>query len=262
MPKQENQNIVKIRFLGETMKGTFVSAIATMTALLGIVATSRVAKADDFACFTVDGVGNEATRTCSTNLAPDLTDIFDAPLFLPQFNSSFGILNSATLEFTGLIQGDAGFESRNATPSTITVDLSGLLTLKDASGTSLLELNPQQFYNYNVSKYDNILDYAGTSGKTLEGLTVEDSGNKTFSGAELTSFIGNSTLNYFFSGEATSTIRGSGNIRSYVDTYAGAGIKISYNYTKRVPEPTPIVGLGVVAGLALLTKKNKICKKA
>ncbi|MFB2835978.1 choice-of-anchor E domain-containing protein [Floridanema evergladense] len=244
------------------MKAAFISSIAAITASLGIVATSGVAKAYDFTCSTVDGIGNDATRTCFTQLAPDWTDIFNAPLFLPQFNSSYGTLNSAILEFDGLIQGNAGFESRNATASTITVDLSGLLTLNDADGNSLLSLNPQQFYNYDVTRYDGSTDYAGTSGKTLEGLTAEDSGSKTYTGSELTSFVGTGTVNYSFSAEATSNVRGPGNMRSYVDTKAGAGVKISYNYTRKIPEPTTVIGLGVAAGLGLFSKRNKVWKKA
>jgi len=244
------------------MKAVFISSITAITALLGVIATSGVAKAYDFTCLTIDGIGNDATRTCSTQLAPDWTDIINAPLFLPQFQSSYGILNSATLEFDGLILGDAGFESNNATARTITVDLSGLLTLNDANGNSLLSLKPQQLYSYNVAKSDNILDYAGASGKTLEGLTTQDSGSKTFTGSDLTPYIGNGTINYSFSAEATSRVKGSGNMSSYVNTKAGAGVKISYNYTRKIPEPTTIVGLGVVAGLGLLSKRNKVWKKA
>ncbi|MBE9228250.1 PEP-CTERM sorting domain-containing protein [Phormidium sp. LEGE 05292] len=244
------------------MKATLINAIAATAALLGVVATNGVAKADDFSCSIVDGAKNEAIQSCFTSLAPDLTDIFDAPLSLPQFNSSLGILNSATLAFTGLIQGNAGFENMSKTPSTITVDLSGSLNLKDASGTSLLELNPQLLSKYNVAGYDKTTDYGGASGKTLEGLTAEGSGSKTFTDAELTPFIGTGIVNYFLSAEATSNFSGSGNISSFVSTYAGAGVNISYNYTKKTPEPTTIIGLAVVTGLAFFCKRNQVEKKA
>lgn len=244
------------------MKAQTLTVFTAATALTSVMAIANVANAANFTCSTVDGAGNGATRTCSTEFAPETTDIINESLFLPQFQSSFGTLNSAILEFTGLIEGDAGFESKDARPTTIKVDLSGLLSLEESNGTNLFELNPSKSYQYNVTAYDGKIDFAGTSGRTLEGVTAQQTAQKTYTGSELSPFIGTGSLNYAFSGVATSNVKGTGNIISYVNTRAGAGLKISYNYTKKIPEPATTLGLGVVAAFGLLSQRKKVWKKA
>ncbi|MFB2973674.1 choice-of-anchor E domain-containing protein [Aerosakkonema sp. BLCC-F183] len=245
------------------MKAHFFKAVTAVTALTAVMATNDIAKAASFTCSTIYGAGNDATRICSTSLAPSLTDIIDESLFLPQFNSSeLGTLNSVTLEFTGLLAGGAGFESKDAKSTTITVELGGLLTLQDLNGQSLFALNPKKSYNYSVTNYDGIINFAGTSGKTIDGVTAQQTGQKIYTGSELATFIGAANIEYLFSAEAKSKVTGTGNIISYVDTFAGADLKVSYQYTRKVPEPSVIFGLGAAVILAILVERKKFSKKA
>ncbi len=48
-------------------------------------------------------------------------------------------------------------------------------------------------------------------------------------------------------------------MRSYIDTYAKAGIKVTYDYddVKSVPEPSTTLGFGLIAGLGLLSQRKK-----
>ncbi|MUG97544.1 choice-of-anchor E domain-containing protein [Scytonema sp. UIC 10036] len=190
------------------------------------------------------------------------TDIIKSPLSIKKFNSALGMLKSVTIEFLGDIKGDAGFENKSATPSTVTVDLSGLLQLQLPDNTSVFELNPQKKYSYNVAKYDCVFDYDGASGKTLEGLTATLADTKTYTDSSLLKFfsgLGNTDL--LFTAKAQSSVSGSGNVASYVATYAKASVKVAYNYEerRRVAEPSNFIGLSLVVVTGLLAKRRLSC---
>ncbi|MEH2114960.1 PEP-CTERM sorting domain-containing protein [Nostoc sp.] len=221
------------------------NTLAAATTLAGIVATS--------------GAANAASLSYTSSTNYEFTDIIDAPLSVQQFNSSLGTLQGVTIEFTGDLLGNAGFENRSPTSSQSTVKLGSQFNLQ-LNNQSLLALNPQYTSSYQVAKYDNITDYGGTSGKTLSNLTATQSGIQTFTDTQfLQSFIGNGNIDFLFSAIADSLVTGSGNMRSYIDTYAKAGIKVTYNYddVKSVPEPSATLGVGLIAGLCLLSQRKK-----
>ena len=228
--------------------GTLTAA----TAFTSIVATASIADA--------------FTMTQTASLTPARTNITDQPISIEKFNPLQGILDSVTVDFTGLVKGDAGFENLDAQPATVTVDLAGALNLKLPDGTSLLNLSPTSETVTSVSSYDGARDYAGPSGRTLDGLTAKESGTQTFTGSSfLNLFTGTGNLNFLFSALATSTIKGTGNIASYVDTFAGADIiKVTYDYQppKAVPEATAPLSLGLVAGLGILFSRKRVWAKA
>ncbi|MBE8997377.1 MULTISPECIES: choice-of-anchor E domain-containing protein [unclassified Nostoc] len=231
------------------MTTKLLNTLAVATTLVGIVATS--------------GAANAASLSYTSSSNYEFTDIIDTPLSVQQFNSSLGTLQGVTIEFTGDILGNAGFENRSPTPSQTTVKLDSQFSLQ-LNNQSLLALNPQYTSSYQVAKYDNITDYSGTSGKTLSNLTATQSGIQTFTDTQfLQSFIGNGNIDFLFSAIANSLVTGSGNIRSYIDTYAKAGIKVTYNYddVKSVPEPSATLGVALIAGLCLLSQSKKSWNK-
>ncbi|MHC5851992.1 choice-of-anchor E domain-containing protein [Nostoc sp.] len=222
------------------------NTLAAATTLAGIVATS--------------GVANAASLSYTSSTNYDFTDIIDAPLSVQKFDSSLGTLQGVTIEFTGDISGNAGFENyRNPAATSVTVNLTSLLSL-ELNNQSLFALNPQYTSSYQVAKYDGNLDYSGTSGKTLSNLTATQSGIQSSTNTQfLQSFIGNGNVDFLFSALANSVVTGSGNMRSYIDTYAKAGIEVTYNYddVKSVPEPSATLGVGLIAGLCLLSQRKK-----
>ncbi|WP_104901989.1 choice-of-anchor E domain-containing protein [Nostoc sp. 'Peltigera membranacea cyanobiont' N6] len=224
------------------MTTKLLNTLAAATTLAGIVATS--------------GVANAASLSYTSSSNYDLTDIIDAPLSVQQFNSSLGTLQGVTIEFTGNILGNAGFENRSQAPTPVTVNLASQFSL-GLNNQSLLALNPQYSYSYQVAKYDGTTDYGGTSGKTVSNLTATQSATQSFTNTQfLQSFIGNGNVDFLFSALATSAVTGSGNMRSYIDTYAKAGIKVTYDY-QSVPEPSATLGVGLIAGLCLLSQRKK-----
>ncbi|MCC5602278.1 choice-of-anchor E domain-containing protein [Nostoc favosum] len=221
------------------------NTLAAAATLAGIVATS--------------GVANAASLSYTSSTNYEFTDIIDAPLSIQKFNSSLGTLQGVKIEFTGDILGNAGFENRSPTQSKATVNLGSQLSLQ-LNNQLLLGLNPQYTSSYQVARYDNITDYGGTSGKTLSNLTATQSGIQTFTDTQLLqSLIGNGNIDFLFSAIADSLVTGSGNMRSYIDTYAKASITVTYDYeeAKSVPEPSTTLGVGLIAGLCLLSQRKK-----
>ncbi|QHG16116.1 PEP-CTERM sorting domain-containing protein [Nostoc sp. ATCC 53789] len=227
------------------MKKKLLNTLATATTLAGIVATSSAA--------------NAASLSYTSSIDYDLTDITDAPLSVQQFDSSLGTLTGMTIGFTGDILGNAGFENTGKSSANITVNLASQLTLK-LNNQSLFALNPQNSFSYEVGQFDNSIDFGGTSGRTVSGLTATQSGTQSFTNTQfLQSFIGNSNIDFLFSATANSVVSGSGNIASYVQTLAKANIKVTYDYddVKSIPEPSATLGVGLIAGLCLLSQRKK-----
>ncbi|MBE8986833.1 choice-of-anchor E domain-containing protein [Nostoc sp. LEGE 12450] len=227
------------------MKTKLLNTLAIATTLAGIVSTSSAA--------------NAASLSYTSSIDYDLTDITDAPLNVQQFDSSLGTLTGVTIGFTGDILGDAGFENTGKSSANITVNLASQLSL-ELNNQSLFTLNPQNSFSYEVGQFDNIINFGGTSGKTVSGLTATQSGTQSFTNTQfLQSFIGNSNIDFLFSATANSVVSGSGNIASYVQTLAKANIKVTYDYddVKSVPEPSATLGVGLIAGLCLLSQRKK-----
>ncbi|OYD98061.1 PEP-CTERM sorting domain-containing protein [Nostoc sp. 'Peltigera membranacea cyanobiont' 210A] len=220
------------------------NTLAAATTLAGIVATS--------------GAANAASLSYTSSTNYDFTNIIDAPLSVQKFNSSLGTLKGVTISFTGDILGDAGFENKSPTPTQVTVNLASQLSLK-LNNQSLFALNPQDISSYQAAKYDGKTDYSGTSGKTISNLTATQSATQSFTNTQfLQSLTGNGDIDFLFSALANSVVTGSGNMRSYIDTYAKAGIKVTYDYdAKAVPESSATLGIGLIAGLCLLSQRKK-----
>ncbi|MEH1859399.1 MAG: choice-of-anchor E domain-containing protein [Nostoc sp.] len=221
------------------------NTLAAATTLAGIVATS--------------GAVNAASLSYSSSTDYDFTNIIDAPLSVQKFDSSLGTLKGVTISFTGDLLGNAGFENRSPTPTPVTVNLASQISLK-LNNQSLFALNPQDISSYQAAKYDGKTDYNGTSGKTISNLTATQSATQSFTNTQfLQSVTGNGDIDFLFSALANSVVTGSGNMRSYIDTYAKAGIKVTYDYdeVKSVPESSATLGIGLIAGLCLLSQRKK-----
>jgi hypothetical protein len=207
-------------------------------------------------------IANAATLNYSAVYEPTRTNITNAILSLQQFDSSLGELNSITVEFTGNLIGNGGFENEDATPQTITVDLSGLLRLSGPNNNPLINLTPQQVTPYDVSEYDGVWDFGGDSGRTIDGLQATQSNSETLTDqSSFAPFIGTGTVDFSFSALARSTVQGSGNISSRISTFAGANITVIYDYTetpRRIPESSMVLGLGLIAGFGLLSQTKNV----
>ncbi|OUL23460.1 PEP-CTERM domain protein [Nostoc sp. RF31YmG] len=227
------------------MNSKFFQTLATATTFAGIVATS--------------GVANAASLTSSSSTGFGLTNIIDSPLSVQKFDASLGTLKSVKIEFAGDLLGTARFENLSPSSTPVTVNLASNLGLK-LNNQSLFALNPQNSFNYQVGASDGTLDFGGTSGQSVTGLSASQSDTKTYTDSQfLQSFIGGGNLEFLFSALAQSGVTGSGNMISSITTEAKAAIKVTYDYDelKSVPEPSAALGLGLIAGIGMLSKSKK-----
>ncbi|WP_293039518.1 choice-of-anchor E domain-containing protein [Moorena sp. SIO1F2] len=177
------------------------------------------------------------------------------------FDTSLGTLDAVTIEFNGLMSGDARSESLDAKPATLTWNLEGLFTLVGPNNTTLFTQTATVGDSAQVAAYDGTLDFQGESAVSFIGLTVNVFGDKTFTnGSVFNAFLGTEPIDFFFSAETTSIVTGTANILNAIATKAQGDVQVTYNYTpsepESVPEPATPLGLGLVPGLKLLWQRK------
>jgi hypothetical protein len=257
------------------MKASLLTGLTAATALTGILATSDIANA---AIFTTPlQTANYQQTPFDLNTVPEpflsqgygRTDIIDAPLTLQQFNPTLGTFKKVTIGFSGDVVGDGKVENKNQLSKTIAVDLKGDLKL-NLDGTSLFDESSVASTTVpNLAPFDGTVDFTGASAGTVSGLqALVPLQQMTYQNpGDLLQFIGTGNLDFLFSASGISTVKGSSNIASEINTFAKAFVTVQYEYEvpdqppTKVPEPAVTLGLGLVAGLGLLSQKKKILNK-
>jgi hypothetical protein len=219
-------------------------ALTAATTLAGIMATT--------------GAANAASLTYNASVASQKTNIVNAPLSVQKFNSSLGTLDSVIIEFTSSILGNASVTNTGSSSDNFELSLRGINTLKDATtNQTLFTLRPNTSAELSIA-----------AGQTLQTPTLKETrtATQTFTDASiLQSFIGTDNRNFLFSASAVSGVLGSGNLNSTVNTFAEGFLKVTYNYTEKtqsVPEPSALLGIGVITGFGAISRKKKWLKVA
>ncbi len=246
------------------MKALLLAGLST-AAFTGILATTSVANAGTLTQTSVYKqtlLDRENVPETYLNEGYGLaSEIQNSVLSVQKFNSKDKQLKSVTVNFSGDIKTDGGFENRFSQARTIVLNVGGNLNLNLPNGTSLLNLNPTTSTNYSVARYDGRRDYAGTSGRTFEGLTASASAQQTFTEQSfLQQFIGNGTLNFLFSAIANPSVTGSPSTSSDFDSYARGSVNVTYEYeevAKAVPEPSFMLAMGLLTGVGVLSQRKK-----
>ncbi|MFM2063444.1 MAG: hypothetical protein RLZZ507_3114 [Cyanobacteriota bacterium] len=208
---------------------------------------------------TAAGTANAASLSYTASSGDFAFTDFNETLSLQQFDSSLGTLNSVTLDIVGYINGNAGFESLDASSSLITANIGATLNLTQG-GTTLFSLNPSNSQSYSATAFDGTIDFAGTSGARLDNIIDEEVATRTLT-SNLQAFIGSGNIDFLLSAIAQSRVTGSGNIISQIGTLAKGQLTVTYNYdtpnSAKVPEPSTLLGFGLVAGFGLLSQRKK-----
>ncbi|MBD2486239.1 choice-of-anchor E domain-containing protein [Aulosira sp. FACHB-615] len=237
--------------------------LAAATTLAGIVATAGAANAASLSYTTQ----YQYKPTDGTPVSADgfyVTDIEDI-ISVNKFDSKLGTLKSVTIDFIGDLKGDARFENRSSRAATVLVNLAGELSLELPAGVERLNLTPTQSYAYQVARYDGRTDFSGASGRTVNGLSATLAKTLTVNAGDefFQYFLGKGTADFTFKAFANSNVTGSGNFDSQINTYAAANLAVTYDYDpKAVPEPSAAIGLGLVAGIGLMSQRRKNWLKA
>ena len=179
------------------------------------------------------GTAGTITHTASVSLSPTN---WNTSLTFPKFDQDCDCLQSICFQLDGHVEGMAKFESMDAAPTTVTMNLQSTITLSRPDLSTLVVVIPLANTSDNVTAFDGTIDFGGTSGKTYSGL----SGNATDSKCSSTEgdralFCGTGNISLPIQAIGTSNGSGAGNLILQFATSASAGVTVTYTYDCGTP---------------------------
>ncbi|MBD2635780.1 choice-of-anchor E domain-containing protein [Limnothrix sp. FACHB-881] len=257
------------------MKSWFAPSVALATISLSSIAAPALALSISYSDAYVPDASTVTTLNAIDAFTGGLTDAearnglygftdIEEVLSIQKFDPSLGTLKSAKLTFdTGLWQ-KAYYEHlgrlRPGNAAAIKFDFEANLNLTSSGGTSVFDIPLTGAHDFTASSFDGTQDFAGTSGrKFATSLNGQYQQTKTITdAAALAGFIGAGSIDYTFSASALFSVFGPGNLSAGVLTLAKGALRVDYEYEKEstsVPEPTALLGLGLVAGGAMVQRR-------
>jgi len=163
--------------------------------------------------------------------APLASTNWNQTMSIPKFPLDSSCLESVCFRLEGHVQGAARFESIDAAPATVSMNLQSTITLQRPDGSILVTTIPLAQTVDNVAAFDGAIDFAGTSGKTYSDL----SGDKTESActsalADRVLFTGSGDIVLPVAALGTSYGSGAGNLILQFNTSASAQAVVTYTY--------------------------------
>lgn len=170
-----------------------------------------------------------------------------------KFDTKLGTLNSIKFDLSGLVSGAGFAENRGRSAAKVTLTLGSTIELTRPDGTTLVVANPVLDQAYSLGRYDNVLDFGGTSG--VHTGTIEASKTESFlssSASDFALFSGSGFIELGLSALGTSFAQGPGNVTTGFDTYASGAVQVTYDYTPFAEVPEPATLATMLAGLGLI----------
>eukprot|EP00899_Mesostigma_viride_P005583 jgi/Mesvir1/15025/Mv14681-RA.6 len=172
-------------------------------------------------------------------------------LNVTQFDAAYGTLLSATVKLGATVQGQASYESQEAYPFEITLNLRATIVMS-MNGNTIFSVSPVGSVVDNVQRFDGILNFDGPSGGKFQ-LSGTANASATFdASADLVPFRGPAGApgRVFFPTSATassgaSTTPRAVNVIQQFLTNAAADVRVIYTYCTSpplagsVPPPPP-----------------------
>lgn len=187
------------------------------------------------------------------------TTNWNETLVLQQFDGSLGNLNSVTLVYGGNISTLFRVESLDTTPTTVTTNASASLVFGGPIGDTVSIGGTTA---HALGAYDGITDFGGSSGGVFGPVLASDNDSLVLLSG-LAGFIGSGSFGINVVATGLSSVSGSGNLLSQINTEALAEITVSYDYTPAVtgiPEPASLalVGLGLMGVAAARHRRRQV----
>lgn len=171
---------------------------------------------------------------------------------LPKFDPALGDLESISLYMNGSVLGTARYESFNATPRTVTLNLGAEIELQQPDMDTLAVSLPLISFSDNASAYDGVFDYDGASGGTFANLSASASVplmEIPLTPENLAYFVGMGTVDFPVIARGASSGSGGGNIIFRFETLAAAEVGVQYKF-REIPEPATAALVGIAVALA------------
>jgi len=184
-------------------------------------------------------------------LNPTTTD-WNHTFVFDQFDSHLGSLNQVLVHYSEDFFLSSSSKNNSAGNMSVTIDEDALLTLTMPAGVS------QASATLDPSLHQHFLVAPNSTAVTPSSASV--SGDFSFtSAADLAYFLGAGTLNFAGSTLVSETVSYSGgNNQVGLTTTAGAGVRLTYDYTPTVPETAAPVWFSALAGLGFLAIASRI----
>jgi hypothetical protein len=211
--------------------------LAYATAALALFAAPNLASATTSMSTQTDSIPLQ-----STNWADDLSiDLFDP---------SLGELCEVKITLQGDVEGTASYESLDAGPTTVNLDLQATIELFRPDNSSIVAVIPLANVSDNATAFDSIIDFDGSSGNTFSDLAGNAMDMVVLTDqSDLDLFTGLGSILLPVNATGQSNGSGAGNLITQFTTNASAGIEVKYTY--KIPEPTSVVMLAL-GGLGLI----------
>lgn len=200
------------------------------------------------AALVTSAFGQTQMQSFSDSIGQSITN-WDDSLTFSQFDPSLGTLECIQIALEGTVDGQASAESRDAAPTTITLDLQALITLSypASTGGSIATVLPVVSSSFNVTASDGTIDFAGGSGATTGQVMNTNSTMATLSSAsDLALFTGTGNITLPVDAQGTSSGSGAGNLITEFATNASSMVTVTYKYE---PVPEPAAGFTLLSGL-------------
>lgn len=159
-------------------------------------------------------------------------------LAFPKFDPSLGTLTGIHFHLQGGVEGQVEFENMDSQPATVRTFLQAEITLYRPDRSIIILTIPVHDTIDNVTAFDGVLDFGGTSGRSYLGLTASDSSSADSPPPEsdIALFTGPGTIALPIHAVGTSFASGAGNLIAQFSTSASALVGVTYIYE---PPPPP-----------------------
>ncbi|MDH3730405.1 MAG: choice-of-anchor E domain-containing protein [Acidimicrobiia bacterium] len=177
------------------------------------------------------GAASAAEQTVMDEVPITLTDWSDT-LSVPQFDPANGVLQQVDVTFEATVDGEVKYESLDAAPTTISLELKAEIELQRPDTSTLSLLVPLVTQVDDAAAFDGVIDFDGPSGGAFPGLTdtLGDTQVLTTS-ADLALFSGTGTVDLPVTASGMSSGSGAGNLLLNFQTNAAAKLMVTYRFS-------------------------------
>lgn len=175
-------------------------------------------------------------QICFSDDVPLQPTNWNSSVTVSKFDPDLGILVGIVFTLNGTAQGSAAVESLDGTPTTVNTAFQAELTLTRPDLTTIVVTTPLATFTDNLTAFDGIIDFGGTSGITHAGIITSDTDivNSPPPPGDLALFTGPGgapgTITLPLSARGISNASGSGNLITQFLTSATGELTVCYLY--------------------------------